>query len=461
MLNLIITIVCVITAVYLINKKLPNVAVFLAMGLLVAAGITIFTGKSVAATSSGSLVLDIFEAVKETFLTTFSSTGMAMVPIFGYSSYMNKINASNVLGTIIAKPIEKSKNPYFVGVFITIMICGLMRIAIVSAIAIVALFSTTLYPALIKAGLSKRTAISALLLGTCFDWGPADFVIAQFYSGILNFPMSEYFTSVSIRVLPIVLVIIAVVSGPIMQFVDKKQGYVFGADRDVSEEVAATGDANAKTLEMPKFYAIFPILPLLFILAFSPIFSKFTISVVAAVVISLVIVFVVESIRRKKILEPINDFMEWSKGMGTAFGSLLTMVISSQFFAGMLNKLNGFRYLIDTVLGAGMNGMLLLLLLGFVLMFMCLMMGGGGVVGIMTAPALTTIASSMGISYYAASLPLQIANGLRCFNLGTSVHLQYCSGMINDKPIELFKRAAIPAALMYVLTFIFSMIILK
>ena len=156
----------IILAIVLVNKKLNAQLVFLFLGFLLALGITVTTGTSVANSSTGNLFLDIFEGLKEHFVSGFTSTGMAILPIYAYSNYMNKIGASQAMGELIAKPIANSKNPYLVGTFITIMIIGVSRIAIVSAFAIMALFLSTLYPALTKAGMSRQSAISAIFLAT-------------------------------------------------------------------------------------------------------------------------------------------------------------------------------------------------------------------------------------------------------------------------------------------------------
>ena len=107
------------------------------MGLILAVIVEVTTGNSVAAKSSGLLAFDIFEVVKEQLGASFQTVGLSMLPIYGYAAYMNKIGASPALGRTVAKPVQESRNPYFVGVAIAIIICGIMRIAIVSAFAII------------------------------------------------------------------------------------------------------------------------------------------------------------------------------------------------------------------------------------------------------------------------------------------------------------------------------------
>ena len=453
MINLIITVILIVICIILANKKYPIQLVFRFMGLGLALVMTIVTGVSVAATSCGNIYLDIFEALKETFVSTFTSTGMSVIPIYAYATYMNHIKASEVLGGIISKPIAKAKNPYIVGTFMAIAICGIMRIAIVSAFAIMALFMTTLYPALTKAGMSRQSAMSAIFIGTCFDWGPADFVIAQMFGGVQGVTVPEYFLAASIRVVPFVLLIVAFVSGFVMQFIDKKSGYKLG-DHKPTEEAVASG------VNLPKFYAILPLLPLFFVLLFSPLFETgINLSVMGSVCISVIIVMAVEIIRRRNVLACFKDLMSWFSGMGKAFGDLITLIACIQFFSGMLGKLNGFTFLVNSALNAGLNGYLLLIAFGL-LMFLTLLLNGGAVVAITLAPQAVNVAASLGISTYAALLPMQIAYGCRCINLGTSPHMQFVTKESQGTAMQILARCAIPCALMYILSFVFSLIIL-
>jgi DcuC family C4-dicarboxylate transporter len=442
MVNLLITVAFVVVAVLLISRGVNTTALFMFLGVIIGLGYTLFTGRSVAAVSSGSHLLDILEVFKETFVGSFSSIGLAMLPIYAYSAYMNKIGAASVLGGIIARPIAKSKNPYFVGIFITIVVCAIMRIAIVSAIAVMALFMSTLFPALCKSGISRTSAISAIFLGTCFDWGPADFATAQIFIPVPEFTPTAYFLGASLKVLPILLLIMALISGFIMQAIDKKSGYVFGSD-------APAEDPGVEGQKLPGFYALLPLLPLFIILGFSPLFvQNINMSVLTAVLLCIFIVFMVELVRKKNLKERIADAIKWVDGLGEGFGALFFPVVTISFYATMLGKLEGFSFMVDTALNAGISGMLLLIVLGILTISSCLLLGQGVFVAILLTPQLTAIASSMGISFYAAALPVNVANGLRCFNFGTGPHSQYTSKVAKTSSIAIFKCLARPSIIM-------------
>lgn len=446
MINLIISLIFVFLAVFLLQKKYPNTLVFLVLSFCLAIIYEVTTGQSPVAASSGNMIIDIFETFKEQLISSFASVGLSMLPIFGYSVYMEKINASVVLGSIVAKPVSKAKNPYFVGVFVAIIICSIMRIAIVSAFAILALLFSTLYPAMLRAGLSRKTTMAALFLGTCFDWGPADFVVAMVLSGADVNDIPGYFLNASVKVTPIVIVIVALVSGFFMQYFDKKEGYVFGSDSPADD---------AQILETPpKYYALLPLLPMFLIIIFSKVFfSNISISVVAAVLISLIISVSIELINKGHFAERLADVMVWFTGMGNGFANLLLMVASVQLFSNLLSKLNGFTWLIQQISSTGISGWVLIFIAGAFVILMAILIGEPSAISAIVANPIKIAADNMGIPFFAAIYPIQVANSFRCLSLGTGPHIQYCCKHAECNPLDIAKRTAIPCVIIYLLSF--------
>ncbi len=443
MVNLLVSLVFVFLAVYLLQKKFNNTLVFLALATILALYYLIINGTSSVAASSGLYLIDLFEIYKEQLMSSFGSVALSMLPIYGYAMYMDKIQASSVLGSIVAKPVAKAKDPYFVGVLIAVIVCAVMRIAIVSAFAILALLFSTLYPAMLRAGLSKKTTISALFLGTCFDWGPADFVIAVVLGGAGVSDIPGYFLEASVFVVPIMILVAALISGKIMQYWDKKEGYEFGSDKPQETTEAASIP--------PLGYAILPLLPLFLIILFSKVFfADISISVTAAVVFSLLVSFLIETIRKKNIRDRVNDMTVWLSSMGAGFGNLFLMVASIQLFAGMLNKLGGFTWLIGLLVDSGVSGWLMIVLAGVIAFVMAILIGEPSAISAILAGPIATAASSLGIPFFAAVFPLQTANAFRCLSIGTGPHIQYCSGYAGCTALDIAKRCAIPCVVIFI-----------
>ena len=453
MVNLIISLLFVALIVVLMQKKFPNPILFLTMSLVVAAYYTLSTGNSAVDASGGSKILDIFDTYRVQLISSFGSVGLAMLPIYGYSMYMEKIRASVVLGSIVSKPVIRAKNPYFIGVLIAIVICSVMRIAIVSAFAIMALLFSTLYPAMLRAGLSAKTTMAAIFLGTCFDWGPADFVIAIILGGAGKSDIPGYFLEASIYIVPINIVITALISGFIMKICDNQDGYILGSDAP-KDEIEA-GEIP------PGFYAILPVLPMILIIIFSRVFfDNVVISVITAVLISILTTFIIEFVRKRKLRERLDDVMAWLNGMGGGFTNLFLMVVSIQTFSSMLGKLGGFRWAVDAILNTGVSGWVMFFLIGLVTIVMAMLMGdASSITAIMAGPVLNA-ATSLSIPFYAAIFPIQTANAFRCLSIGTGPHMMYCCKYADCTPLDIIKRVAVPCLIIFLASFTLSFFIL-
>lgn len=453
MINLLISIVFVAAVVVLLQKGFNNTIVFLFLGLVLAVIIELTTQSSVAQSSSGVLFFDIFEAFKEQLSSSFATVGLSLLPIFGYASYMNKIGASSVLGKVVSEPVKKSRNPYFVGVAMAILVCGIMRIAIVSAFAIMALLFSTLYPAMLKAGLSKKTTMSAIFLGTCFDWGPADFVVAQVLGGAGQSDIADYFLSASVIITPIALVVVALISGFIMKYWDNKDNYVIGSDAPEENEEAV--------VNVPKWYLLLPLLPLFIIIIFSKVFfANISVSVVTAVLISMIVSFVVESLRKKQLKERVKDMTDWISTMGQGFANLFLLVAAIQFYAKMLSVLGGFTYLMNLVMNTGVSGWLLFAIIGLLVFVLAVLMGDPSAISAVLAAQVYTVATSLGIPFYAAVLPMQTANAFRCLSIGTGMHMQYCANYAGCGAIDILKRCIIQCFVIFIIVYFGAMFIL-
>lgn len=448
MVYLILSLLFVGLVIYLMQKGLKNTYVFLFVAFLAATVYVISTGETPADPSSGTKILDIFETLKVQMGGSFESVGLALMPIYGYSLYMDKIKANSVLGRVASRPVAKSKNPYFVGVAVAIVVCALMRIAIVSAFAIMTLLFTTLYPVMLKAGLSKKTAMASIFLGTCFDWGPADYVIAQLLGGATGgtYSLSEFFLNASIYIVPITIVVTALTAGMIMKYWDKKDGYKLGSDAPDDSEATADG--------LPSYYSMLPLLPMILIIIFSKVFfQKISISVVSAVVISMIVSLIVETARKKNFKERVSDMNVWLTGMGKAFAELYILVVSIQLFAGMLAKLGGFTWAMNKIMNTGISGWAMVFIFGLFIIVINILIGNGTAITTVLAGQVETIATSLGLPFYALLIPVQTCNAFRCLSIGTGPHTQFCTNYAGCTAMDIVKRTALSCAVIFLLTF--------
>lgn len=102
-------------------------------------------------------VLDPLKVIADQFKSTISSSGFIILILGGYSAYMSAINANSVTVNVLTKPIEKIKSVYIL-VPIVFLLGNLLSLVIPSASNLAVILLATLYPILIKAGMSSLTA---------------------------------------------------------------------------------------------------------------------------------------------------------------------------------------------------------------------------------------------------------------------------------------------------------------
>ena len=107
--------------------------------------------------STGSVFLDPLKVIADQFKSTISSAGFIILILGGYSAYMSAINANSVTVNVLTKPIAKIKSVYIL-VPIVFLLGNLLSLVIPSASNLAVILLATLYPILIKAGMSSLTA---------------------------------------------------------------------------------------------------------------------------------------------------------------------------------------------------------------------------------------------------------------------------------------------------------------
>ena len=107
--------------------------------------------------STGSVLLDPLKVIADQFKSTISSAGFIILILGGYSAYMSAINANSVTVNVLTKPIAKIKSVYIL-VPIVFLLGNLLSLVIPSASNLAVILLATLYPILIKAGMSSLTA---------------------------------------------------------------------------------------------------------------------------------------------------------------------------------------------------------------------------------------------------------------------------------------------------------------
>lgn len=436
-LYVVLTALLVAAAVTMILKKMDTRLTFLVLGVIGLAVATIVTGTSVLGDSStGSLILDVFDVIRAKFISTIQGTGIRLMMIGGYVMLMNHVKAADVLALGAAKMLKGIKNPYIV-LALVYVIGAILKIFITSQVALGLLFMATMYPILTRLGVSKVSAAATCIALGGMDLGPNDSTGIFVSTDILDCSPMEFFLDYEIIIAPVIIVCVAVFLAIYSRHMDIKEfgGLVFSEDNAAETKISDLG--------VPAFYGIFPLIPLTLVVVFSFI-DGIKMDVITAHIICFFLFFIVDLIVKKD-LNVIQDNLKrtwvW---MGNYFNNIIVLISVAAVFAEAVKKLKG----IDVLAGllANMTGASLLasVALSAVVVGTALLTGSSNAPFFAFGPMAPGIANTLGCDVGLLLVPMHLTGGIcRCFSpfMGTVIAV---SGMAEIEATTLCKRNAIP-----------------
>lgn len=343
-LKIIITLALFAILIFAILKKGNIIVTLLALGLFGLACATAIKGASLYDPSStGNCWLDIFQEFKTYTLNTFTSSGVGMMCIFGYSAYMKKIKAADCFATMCCAPLRKIKNQSWLisGTYILTLI---FLVVLVSGVGTLSFMLAMVYPLMLALGVQPINAVVVLTLGCDLVWGPTNPLYIMM-NGLLGVEMNvtQHFITYQLPVVIPVMVFMAVALAFTSKREDKKTGWDRMAHLGSLPEIGEIG--------VPKFYALLPALPIVFMFGFSSFVTggAITLSEIGACLISLVIASVIDLAVRKKKGEAYGDINEFFMGAGDALKGPVSIVICGTVFSAAITQLGGFSLIMNFV----------------------------------------------------------------------------------------------------------------
>lgn len=452
-LQIIVSVLMFVIILVAIQKKFHPVTTLLAVGVVVLVLWGGISGVSGAATSSGSYWLDAFEVFKESCMTYISSTGLTVMTVLGYVALMDHLHATDLFAYYLSRPLKKVKNPYIVGA-LTIIIGLIFLTALPSGISGVVLLFGVVYPIMRAVGLSTMSSISAITIGCACYLGPANPVTGLVISQLGNATtMGDLFIT-GLPFFALFNVVAIVVYFFSSRFFDKnetKRGIAINSD-EVKE-------FDVSKFTRPKWYALLPLLPILFVVIFSSLIAKTVIlSVVAATFLSFVIVFIIELIYTRKAHDTFDEAVVFYKGMGSAFGTATIVGIAGTLFSTALTMVGGISLLASKVASIPNLPIGIVLVLFTVVHAIMFYVTGSGPVCIFTLmPILNSLLTTAGRSDLlipAALCILLVAQGIGQSCTPISAATLFISGATGMAPTKVSKRNAPPTIVAGIVTLI-------
>lgn len=452
--SLLVLVVLVVVAYLIVKNYHP--ALSLIIGALVLLACAWILGHPIypAGEGTGFGLFDIFLKFKDTIIAQVSSAGIVIMILFGYSGYMNAIGANQMAVNFLVKPLMKIKRKSLF-VPVVFLIGNLMSLVVPSASSLAIILMSILYPMLASMGISSLTAAGVIAMTATIMPTPlgADNVIAANTLGydVLNYVVWN--TKISMPS----LLIIAVAQYFWQKYCDKKEGEA--AYVSLNEE----GLSKQKEFDVPKFYAILPILPLLLIVGvgIAGMFVKgITMDIFVLTFISFFIAVLVETLRLKSFKKVQDTAVEMFKGMGQGFSQVVMLVVGGSLFTSAIQTLGIIDSIMASVEASSSAGIVTTLIFSGATTLFGILSGGGLAMFYAVIELIPGIAEKAGIDGILISLPMQmIANLTRTISPVAAV-VMIVASTVGVSPIRILKRTSVPTIIGIISVIVLSILLL-
>ena len=452
--SLLVLVVLVVVAYLIVKNYHPALSLIIGARVLLACAWMLGHPIYPAGEGTGFGLFDIFLKFKDTIIAQVSSAGIVIMILFGYSGYMNAIGANQMAVNFLVKPLMKIKRKSLF-VPVVFLIGNLMSLVVPSASSLAIILMSILYPMLDSMGISSLTAAGVIAMTATIMPTPlgADNVIA---ANTLGYDVLNYVVWNAKISLPSLL-IIAVAQYFWQKYCDKKEGEA--AYVSLNEE----GLSKQKEFDVPKFYAILPILPLLLIVGvgIAGMFIKgITMDIFVLTFISFFIAVLVETLRLKSFKKVQDTAVEMFKGMGQGFSQVVMLVVGGSLFTSAIQTLGIIDSIMASVEASSSAGIVTTLIFSGATTLFGILSGGGLAMFYAVIELIPGIAEKAGIDGILISLPMQmIANLTRTISPVAAV-VMIVASTVGVSPIRILKRTSVPTIIGIISVIVLSILLL-
>lgn len=448
MLSITLALIVTLGVGYLIVKKYKAQFVLLCGGIILMCFAVLFGLGEIlpAEKSTGWVGFDIFEFIKTVLSSRAADLGLMIMAVGGFARYMDQIGASKALVNCAIKPLNAIKAPYVV-LALSYIIGQILNVFIPSASGLGLLLMLTVFPVLIRLGISREGAAAVIGTAACLDLGPAsgNAVLAAKTAGI---EITEYFISYQLTLAIITMLVIAAAHFFVQKYFDKKR--IAMGDQSAPELAEATAEEAAP----PAIYILLPLLPLALILTFSKfVIDSVKMNVVTAMLISLFTAMLFELARKRNLKTVFAEMQVFFDGMGKQFAAVVTLIVAGETFAKGLTAVGAIDIIISSAQGSDLGAFAMTGIMVAIIALSAIVMGSGNAPFFAFAALAPKVATGLGIAPALILLPMQLTAGVARSMSPITAVIVAVSGVANVSPFELIKRTAIPMALALITIF--------
>jgi DcuC family C4-dicarboxylate transporter len=211
---------------WLLTKRVNATVALLLVGvalMLASAALGHAGSASMEPPETGNAVLDQFAYVSAIFADRAATTGMIIMVLFGFSSYMTEIGANAVTVDLLTKPLLRlGPKARYLLVPLTFWVGNLMSLVVPSASSLAVLLMATLFPTMVAAGISRMTAAGVIATTATIMPTPlgADNVVAADKLGI---DLNEYTWTMHAKISVPTLIVMGLVHYAWQRFMDARE----------------------------------------------------------------------------------------------------------------------------------------------------------------------------------------------------------------------------------------------
>ena len=432
---LICLIIIAITGILLMKRYQPQ-PILIGMGILMM--YIAYEGRWITAIldesqSTGVLVFDAMDIVRITTSENVVSLGLMIMTCAGYAKYMEHIGAGTRLAHTLIKPLYRLNRPYIVLALMFLLNMGL-SICVPNPLSLALLMMVTIYPVLLRLGVSPIGAAAVIATGHLMDVGPGA-VSTLLIAKTVNIPVPNYFVGYQLRLYFLVAVVTAVAHFLWQRYRDRLDGPMNISDCESIPE-APIG---------PKLYMIFPLLPLCFILGFSQYgLPRVKMNVTLAMMLAFGIALLAELIRHRNLRIVLKSTTVFFEGMGNQFSYAVTLIIGGQVFAQGLVSLGLIDSLVSALQTLSLNSVGLTSVMGGGMLGLSMVTGSNVAPLFTLVPLVPDIVSNLGLDPITTMLGMQNGASLGLFLSPISPVMVGVAGVAHIKSVDLLKRTSVP-----------------
>ena len=437
--------VVILTGVGIVKKLQVNILLLfagIALNLIaILGGVTDLMPKG--AHGTGFIGFDLFGLLSALSRHQAATTGFIILVAGGFAAYMDQIGATDKLVAVCLKPLQRLRNPYLImgAVFILGNFLGLV---VTSAAGMAMLLAVSVYPLLIGIGISGvAAAAAAAVIGSVLviSYAPSS-AIAVLSAHTAGVDPMTYLIQYQLPVAIPAILVTAVVHVIVQNYLDKRDkatGSLLSIDPKVVEE------KTRRAANLPGYYALFPLVPLVLLFIFNKmVYKTVVLDVAIAMFIGWVFGILVDLLHRRNLQACFQDGFAMFKGMGHMMQSVVGLIFVAALFADGLKNAGLVGLMIDAAKSAGFGMMGTGLVLSAVIGIVTVLTGSGVASFTGLVPIAPTVAAGFGGDPTVLAMMLQLASEfLRPVSPVAGVII-IVAGFAGVSPLAVVRRTWIP-----------------